>query len=219
MLQSECSYFRHTGRLSSRRHTGTSRRPSARHYSGHFYSHSLQRKHSVRQEAADKQTFIIIVYCWVIWTLVAVDSIFPALAGFAGRPIETFVALTDSRPVGPVRTRSVTEARPALWPGTRLTVLPKKPPATPANLETADLNELIFSQSFSLCFISELWRTMWVCRQDALQPMVSSRSSSNIRVIMHFFLFTDFCTKNKLRVYTFLWVYLCVSLLLSFQFF
>lgn len=72
-------------------------------------------------------------------TLITVDSIFPALAGLTGRPIEAFVTLTESGPVGPVHAESVPEAGLTLRPGTRLTVLPEKPSTTPPHLETEEL--------------------------------------------------------------------------------
>lgn len=64
------------------------------------------------------------------------DSIHPALTRLTGRPLKTFVTLTCSGSVGPVHTQPVTEAGLTFGPGTRLTVLPKKPFTAPPHLET-----------------------------------------------------------------------------------
>lgn len=64
------------------------------------------------------------------------DSIHPALTRLTGRPLKTFVTLTCSGSVGPVHTQPVTEAGLTFGPGTRLTVLPKKPSTAPPHLET-----------------------------------------------------------------------------------
>ena len=64
---------------------------------------------------------------WVIFTLVTVDSIFPAVAGLTACPVEASVTLTDPGPVRPVWTGSITEAGSTLWTGTGFTVLPEKP--------------------------------------------------------------------------------------------
>lgn len=77
------------------------------------------------------------------------DSIFPALTSFTGGPTEIFITLTNSGPVCPVQTVSVTEAGLTLQPGTRLTVLPEKPSTTPPQLETEENLTL----SCYLCYV------------------------------------------------------------------
>lgn len=143
------SYSRHRGLLSSRRHTRTSRRLSHRHCSGHFYSRSLQRERGGEDGGADLSVQVRCVAAGAA-TLIAVDSVLPALAGLTGRPIETFVTLTQSGPLRPVHTESVSEAGLTSRSGTRLAVLPEEAFAAPGHLKTG-LNRLL---SFSL---SRVW--------------------------------------------------------------
>lgn len=140
--------------------------------------------------------------CYVMWgergerTLITVDSIFAALACLTGGAVETFVTLTHSGPIRPIQTHSVTEAGLTFGPGTWLTVLPEKPSTTPPHLKT----EQTFTFHYlSLCsvFWENEWRTMFSWRQVDLQPMVSSRSSSNIWLSIHFLFFTDFCRQQE----------------------
>lgn len=194
------SYFLHSGLLSTRHHIHTSRRPSSHHCSDRFYTHSLQRKKlTVRKKGADSCFIRFTVYCLTYrLTLVTVDSILPALAGFTGCPIETFVALTDSGAIRPVQTGSVTEAGLTLRSWTRLTVLSEKPSTTLRQLETENISSFLGClRTFRLhpCNVL-MWHTMFAWRQVARQPMVNSRSSSNTRMNIHFFLLTDFCTQQ-----------------------
>lgn len=69
-------------------------------------------------------------------TLITVDSVSAALTRFTSRPIETFVTLTHSCPVGPIQTHSVTKAGLIFGPWTWLAVFPKEPSTAPRHLST-----------------------------------------------------------------------------------
>lgn len=151
------SYSRHRGLLSSRRHTHTCRLLLVLRYSGHFYSHSLREKQVNSDLTGKVNVFYSQFTVRGILTLVAVDSIFPALTGLTGRPIEPSVTPTHSGPVDPVQTRSITKAGTTLQTGTWLAALPEKPSTTPAHLQTATPLTLQGNMAFpsSTCFISE----------------------------------------------------------------
>lgn len=96
-------------------------------------------------------------------TLIAVDSVLPALAGFAGRPAEAFVTLTRSGPLRPVHAESVSEAGLTPRPGTRLAVLPEEASATPRHLKT-DVKRLLSLSSPRVGFLT-VRLTYDVCMQ------------------------------------------------------
>lgn len=71
-------------------------------------------------------------------TLITVDAIFASLAGFTCCSTETLVTLADTCPISPIKTHTICKARLTLRPGTRLTVLSKKPTAALVHLKERD---------------------------------------------------------------------------------
>lgn len=175
------------------------------------FSPSLQRPFLHWHSAEETHVRMVVCSC-VSWfqlilnqfqasTLVAVDSIFAALAGFTGCPVEALVALTDPRAAGAVRTGAVTRAGLTVQTRTRLAVFPKKPAAAPSLLQTQNTLVWALLTIVRVTFISAGdgggRRTTFSFRQVALQPVLSIRSPLKSQENIHLLDPTFFCTEQK----------------------